>query len=91
MSLNPNELSQLASEGKIDSRMKDAKVTHPRFNMERCYCCVCGNPKGYVSTESAEFIRVMNIIVVCDDCEASFGELPLPKADIKDIKEIKEL
>lgn len=70
---------------KLDSRMKNPKETHPQYKLERTYCNICGKPKGWVSQESSKYMAAQNIIVVCDDCCSQFGELPLEKADIKEL------
>lgn len=79
------QLRQLINENKIDSRLKSGRVTHPTLNMERTYCVNCGKPKGWVSTETYEFIRANNVVVICETCEVEFGGLSLPTADIKEI------
>ncbi len=67
-----------------DSRLKGyaGKVTHPTLPLERTYCANCGKPYGWVSTESYAFIEVMEIIVICDECDEKLGKLPLVEAKI---------
>lgn len=79
------QLRQLIDEQKIDSRLKTGRVTHPTLNLERTFCVVCGKPKGWVSTATYEFIRANNVVVICEQCDADMGALPLPKANIKEI------
>jgi hypothetical protein len=86
MSFDPLDFLKQANEGKLDSRLKTATVTHPTFPLERTYCVICGEPRGWVSQESSKYIAVSNIFLICDDCENQFGKPPLPEADIKEIK-----
>lgn len=71
-----------------DSRLKGyfGEQTHPILPLERTYCTNCGKPKGWVSREQGEYIRVNSIIVICDDCDETLGKLPLQEAFIKEIK-----
>jgi hypothetical protein len=76
---------------KSDSRLKGygQRVTHPTLPLERTYCVRCGKPKGWVTTESADFIRIANIIVICDECEErlnKLGPIPLKRADIQEVQ-----
>jgi len=84
--IDPNEFMTLSKEGKLDSRLKTPTATHPQYKLERTYCIVCGKPKGWVSQESYKYIKANSIILVCEDCEGCFGTLPLPKANITEIK-----
>ena len=61
-----------------DSRLKGfrGRVTHPVLPLERTYCASCGRVKGWVSSESMEFIRASSVIVLCDDCAARLGAPP---------------
>lgn len=70
---------------KLDSRLSFTRVTHPTLPLERTFCVNCGKPKGWVSTESFDFISANQIIVICDDCESSLGEVPLIRANIEEI------
>jgi hypothetical protein len=79
------ELRKLIDEHKVDSRLRSGRVTHPTLNMERTYCVVCGKPKGWVSTETYNYVKMNNIVVICDDCDHAMGSLPLPKANIKEV------
>jgi hypothetical protein len=87
MSGEIESLLELMDTQKIDSRLKgyNGLVTHPVLNAERTFCIVCGKEKGWVSMESSEFIRANNIIVICDNCEADLGALPLPMANIEEV------
>jgi hypothetical protein len=69
-----------------DSRLKYNRVTHPTLPLERTYCVVCAKPKGWVTTESSEYIRANNIIVICEDCSSAMGSMPLQEVDIKEVK-----
>lgn len=69
----------------LDSRLRFTRVTHPTLPLERTFCVNCGKPKGWVSVDSYDFIQANSIIVVCNDCEAALGEVPLIKADIEEI------
>ena len=69
-----------------DSRLKYSQVTHPIFPLDRTFCVVCGKPKGWVTRESSAYIAASNIIVICDECSASYGSLGLQEAPIKEIK-----
>jgi hypothetical protein len=81
------QLLELMNTQKIDSRMKGYRglTTHPVLNAERTYCVVCFKPYGWVSTESAEFIRVNNVVVICDECTIIMGALDLPIAPIEEV------
>lgn len=73
-----------------DSRLKgyNGNVTHPTLNMERTYCNSCGRPKGWVSMETSEFIKVHNVIVICELCEEKYnkmGGVPFEKAPVQEI------
>lgn len=74
----------------VDSRLQGftGRVTHPTLPLERTYCAHCGKPKGWVSVGTMGYIRVLNIIVICDDCELKLkklGPIPLLEAPIKEI------
>lgn len=69
----------------LDSRLQFTRVTHPVFPLERTFCANCGKPKGWVSTESSEFIKTNQIIVICSACEETLGEVPLLKAEIQEL------
>lgn len=69
-----------------DSRLKYKKITHPTLNMERTFCVMCSKPKGWVTTDSFEFIKANNIIVVCDECAAAFGPMGLQEAPVQEVK-----
>lgn len=86
MTLDPVEFNKQIVDGKVSSKLKDAKVTHPIYPLERTYCALCGKPKGWVSQESSKYIAANQIVVVCDDCNGQFGELPLEKANIQEVK-----
>ena len=87
MSLDKENLLSLINEGKVDSRLKgyNGMTTHPVLNAERTFCIVCGHEHGWVSRESAEFIRVNNVIVVCDECEVQYGAPDLPLANVEEV------
>lgn len=70
----------------VDSRLKgyNVQVTHPTLPLQRVYCVHCGTPKGWVSTESSEFIASSNVIAICDDCAARLGPLPLEEVKIEE-------
>lgn len=78
----------LINEGLVDSRAKETAghplITHPQLKLEMVYCVFCLKPKGWVSQDSFKYIRAQNIIVVCDNCHESNGELPLQRAHIQD-------
>jgi hypothetical protein len=80
---------KLINTGKVDSRKKvtagNPVVTHSVLNMERTYCVMCLKPHGWVTQESFEFIRVHNVICICDDCTFSMGELALQPALINEV------
>lgn len=73
-----------------DSRLKGytQRATHPTLPLERTYCVLCGKPKGWVTMETGNFIRVNNVITVCDQCEvdcaASGKTIPLVPAPIQE-------
>lgn len=76
-----------------DSRLKGyfGYVTHPTMPLERCYCTVCGAPKGWVTQDSSEFIELAGIIVVCDTCERDLREKtgqPIPLLPCNEIEEV---
>ena len=79
-----------------DSRLKGfgIQVTHPHMPLERTYCVNCGKPKGWVSTATMDFIRVQEVVVVCDDCAESlngkFGAIPLREAPIQEVNPTQE-
>lgn len=70
-----------------DSRLKGfrVRVTHPTLPLERSYCSICGKPKGWVTTESSEFIRATEVVVVCDGCVLAYGEPPLLRCPIEEV------
>lgn len=72
----------------VDSRLKGYKgsITHPVLPLERTFCYNCGKPKGWVSREQGEYIRVLGIIVICDECDAKLGKLQLEEAPIVETK-----
>ena len=87
MTFSAIEFLKLCSEGKIDSRMKTPKETHPIYHVERSYCVFCGKKGGYGSQESSKYIRPEHLIYVCDDCVMAYGEPQgLQKADVKEVK-----
>lgn len=68
-----------------DSRLKGLKrQTHPTLPLERTFCNLCGNPFGWVSTESYEFVACGEVIVFCNECEelirTKLGSIPLKVA-----------
>jgi len=73
----------------MDSRLKGyaARVTHPRFPLERAYCSIRGKPYGWVSMESYEHVAPEEVIVVCDACDERYGRMPLPELELKRMKE----
>lgn len=82
------ELRKLSDAGLIDSRVRHTNqtipMTHATMPLERVYCVLCGRPYGWVSTESYSFIRVNNIVVLCDACEMAMnGAPPLQKAPVQ--------
>ena len=74
-----------------DSRLKGIfkRVTHPTLPLERTYCAECGGFKGWVTTESADFIRAANVLVYCDRCveklQAKLGPVPLKEVAIPEV------
>ncbi len=79
-----------------DSRLKGfgIQVTHPHMALERTYCANCGKEKGWVSMDAMDFIRVQEVIVVCDTCAESlnrkFGAIPLREAPIQEVNLTQE-
>jgi hypothetical protein len=80
------------NEGRVDSRAKTARQTHPTLPLERTYCAFCGKPKGWVTHESGDFIDAQNVVVVCDDCNSKFdkalgplpGEVGIPEYNLRE-------
>lgn len=85
---------QIINEGRVDSRLDRAKVTHPTLPLERTFCAFCGKPKGWVSQDSGDYIAANNVVVVCDNCNEKFnkslgplpGEVPVPEIQLKDVE-----
>jgi hypothetical protein len=90
MSLNAD--AALINDGKVDSRLERSKVTHPTLPLERTFCAFCGQPKGWVSQDSGDFIAAQNVVVVCDRCNEKFasklgplpGEAPIQEFQLRD-------
>lgn len=80
---------KLIDEQKVDSRARHTNLTIPKTHatlpMEQVYCVQCGAPYGWVTIDSANFIRAENIVVFCDKCEAAFGKPPLVEANVNKI------
>lgn len=81
----------MAEEKFDDSRLKgyNKVVTHPTLPLERTYCANCGKTKGWVTTESADFIKAANVLVYCDPCaermNAKLGKIPLQEIQIQEV------
>lgn len=60
----------------LDSRLHGyfGRETHPTLPLERTYCVFCGCPKGWVTTDSMNFIRATQAIVVCNDCDMTLDK-----------------
>jgi len=69
----------------LDSRLKYGGRMHPTLPLERTFCINCGAEKGWVSSETYDYIRVNNVIVICDVCHEKLGKLQLPEANIKEM------
>jgi len=55
--------------------------------LERAYCVVCGRAYGWVSVDSFAHVEPEQVIVVCDECDARLGKMPLPELQVKIAKE----
>lgn len=77
-----------------DSRLKGytKEVTHPILPLKRTYCANCGRPYGWVSVDSnnnfltttGESVSPAQIIVLCENCEETYGDPNLVKANLKE-------
>lgn len=81
-----------------DSRLKgfgNVRITHPTLPLERTFCGKCGAPYGWVSVESADYIRAGEVFVFCEKCEedmrTKLGPIPLAVAAPKEATEIPAL
>lgn len=83
-------MAEIIKPSDLDSRVKETNLSipshHPTLPLERTYCVSCGRPKGWVSTETYDYIRVNNIIVLCDTCNEALGPGGLPECPIEEIK-----
>lgn len=72
----------------MDPRWADVAQTHPDARalvsrnekkhkllgwFEECFCVNCGKPQGMITKDWAP-----HVFVLCDDCVATHGALPLP-------------